>query len=95
MFLVGDNGKCCLLSWQSKRIRRIVRSSLASEALAMSDCVDGTFFVSSLYHEVMFGLGKEKLHIDIVTDNRSLENAVKSSKYVTEKRLRLDISAVK
>ena len=35
IFLVGDDGFCSLVSWQSKRIRRIVRSALAAESLAM------------------------------------------------------------
>ena len=34
-FLVGENGKCALISWQSKRIRRVVKSSLAAETLAV------------------------------------------------------------
>ena len=35
--LMGENGKFSPLCWQSKRIRRVVRSSLAGETLAMAD----------------------------------------------------------
>ena len=37
IFLVGNDGWCDLLSWQSKRLKRIARSSLAAEAIAMLD----------------------------------------------------------
>ena len=39
MFPVAENGKCILLNWHSKRIRRVVRSSLAAETLELSDTV--------------------------------------------------------
>lgn len=35
--LTGEGGKFSPLCWQSKRIRRVVRSTLAGETLAMSD----------------------------------------------------------
>ena len=42
MLLAGNNGWCNLLSWQSKRIKRIARSSLAAEAIAMLDGLEAT-----------------------------------------------------
>ena len=55
VFLVGDGQKCNLLSWQSKRLKRVVRSTLSAESLAMSECIDGTVFIASLFIEIMFG----------------------------------------
>ena len=40
IFLVDENSKFNLISWQSKRIKRVIRSSLAAETLALSDSVD-------------------------------------------------------
>ena len=96
IFLVGENGICSLLSWQSKRLKRVVRSSLAAESLAMSDCVDAAIFIASMYKSIMYGDQCSKcIPIEIVTDNRSLHDALYSKKFVTEKRLRIDIAAVK
>ena len=98
IFLVGMNGSCNLLSWQSKRIRRIVRSALAAECLAMSECVDAAIYISLLYKELMFGTIdsiNDMPKIEIVTDSKSLCDAIKSVKTVTERRLRVDINAVK
>ena len=41
-----------LISWQSKRIKRIVRSSLAAETLALSDGVDHAIYLSVLLKEL-------------------------------------------
>ena len=39
IFLVGENQKSCLVNWQSKRIKHVVRSSLSAETLALDDGV--------------------------------------------------------
>ena len=41
----SENGKRALISWQSKRICRVVRSSLVAETLSMSDAIDAAAFV--------------------------------------------------
>lgn len=35
-FLVGENGKCCLLAWEDKKIK-VVKSTLVAETLAAAD----------------------------------------------------------
>ncbi|CAG2226054.1 unnamed protein product [Mytilus edulis] len=37
IFLRGQNGKNCPISWSSKKIRRVVKSTLAAEALSLVD----------------------------------------------------------
>ena len=39
IFLVGENQKSCLVNWQSKHIKHVVRSSLSAETLALDDGV--------------------------------------------------------
>nr|XP_039255142.1 uncharacterized protein LOC120332004 [Styela clava] len=96
IFLVGEHQRCNLISWQSKRIKRVVKSSLAAETLAMSAGVDMASFVSSLYTEIMHrAINLEKLPIEIVTDNRSLHDAIKSIKQVQDRRLRIEVAMLK
>ena len=83
VFLVGENGKCALISWQSRRIRRVVKSSLAAETLSMSDGIDGAIFVNALLSEIYFG-NTRSLPIEFITDNQSLVDALKSSKYASK-----------
>ena len=94
--LTGDNGKFSPLCWQSRRIRRVVRSTLAGETLAMSDGIDNAIFLATLFSELTTGTAELNAPALIcVTDNHSLYDALKSTKQVTEKRLRLDISGIK
>ena len=45
IFLVGRNGKCNLVSWQSKRLKRVARSSIAAETLSATDAIDAAVFL--------------------------------------------------
>ena len=52
--LVGDDGKCSLLNWQSKQIKCVVRSTLAAETLALSDAVNDGIYISEIVPELLF-----------------------------------------
>lgn len=93
--LMGENGQFCPISWQSKRIKRVVRSTLAGETLAMSEGIDNAIFLSTLFSELNSGSTHSPIPITCVTDNHSLVDALKSTKSVAEKRLRLEISSIK
>ena len=93
LFLADKNGSRKLLSWQSKKLKRgrVARSSLTAETLAMLDGVEAVLYVRELYKE-LYG---HYSPIDVYTDNKLLIEALKSSKYVNEKQLRIDIAALK
>ena len=99
IMIFWENGRFSPLYWQSKRIRRVVRSTLAGEALALADGVDSGMFLATLFAELTTGKAKpELLPISCVTDNHSLYDAVKSTtggKFVADKRLHLEISNIK
>ena len=44
IFLKGENGSYMPLAWQSKRVRRIVKSTLGAETLAMVDLAEACVF---------------------------------------------------
>lgn len=94
--LVGENGLFSPITWQSKRIRRVARSTLAAETLAMADAIDNGIFLAALYTELMSGKADPpQLPITCLTDCHSLCDAIKSTKQVSEKRLRLEISNIR
>ncbi len=79
-----------------KKIRRVVRSTLAAETLSMADGIDLGVFLATLFCELNYGVANPKvLPIKCVIDCKSLFDAVKSTKSVTEKRLRLELSTIK
>ncbi|KAK6178629.1 hypothetical protein SNE40_011160 [Patella caerulea] len=96
ILLKGKGGNFTPIAWNSKRIRRVVRSTLSGETLAMADAIDTGIFISTLYSELVTGCtDPTKLPLVCVTDNKSLLEAIKSTKCVTEKRLRLEITGIK
>ncbi len=91
IFLVDNDGKSCALSWHSGKIKRVVKSTLAAECMALSDGLDEAIYLQKI---IKFCLGVE-IGIDAIVDNKSLYDALKSTSQVREKRLAIDIASVK
>ena len=95
ILLVGDDGMFSPIWWSSRKIKRVVRSTLAAETLSMADAIDVAIFIRTLYAEINTGKVDSKLlPLVCVTDCKSLFDAVRSNKFVTEKRLRVEISGI-
>ena len=91
IFLVGENNKCVLLNLQSRRIWRVVRSSLAAETLALSDAADNGIYLAKMLSELLFN-NSYCVPTEVVTDSKSLYDALHSKKNVLEKFIRIDIA---
>ena len=72
--LVGDDAKCSLLNWQSKRIKSVVRTTLTAETLVLSDAVDDAIYISEIVSELLFN-GTKSLPIEIYIDSKPLYDA--------------------
>ena len=93
VFLTGENGRCASLSWSCNKIKRVVRSSLAAEALSLQEGLEDGFYHQSMIQELF---GKNcTTNIKAYTDSKSLIEAINSTKLVDDKRLRIDIGAIK
>ena len=90
VFIAGGD-KASVLSWRSSKIKRVVRSSTAAESLALSDALDDALFLREMIGEL---IGK-KLQIHANIDNNNLHTLIHSTTSITEKRLRIEIAAVK
>nr|XP_006819397.1 PREDICTED: uncharacterized protein LOC102808646 [Saccoglossus kowalevskii] len=96
IFLRAQSGKFSPICWNSRKIRRVVRSTLAGETLAMADAIDAGVFIATLYAELTTGIpDPETLSLTCITDCKSLYEAIRSTKLVSEKRLRIEISGIK
>ena len=92
IFVVGDE-RVAPISWQSKKLDRVTKSPLASEALALNEAADAGFLASAMLQEI-FQLRKLP-PVTCKTDNSSLVQTLNSSNIVADKRLRVDISRLK
>ena len=87
IFLRDKKGLCCPLYWESRKIRRVVKSTLAAETLALVDGAEACVFNKHVLNEI---LGCCDLPVACYVDNKSLVDALNSIKSVDDRRLRID-----
>ena len=92
IIFLSDGEQSTPIQWTSSRIKRVVRSTIGAEALSVSNACDSSLYLAQLVQQVL----KQKLtSVNCITDNRSLFEAISTSKPSSEQRLRLDISALR
>ena len=91
VFLTDGSGNSSPISWSSNRIRRVVRSTLAAESLASVDGADAAFFMAKMIGEFL----TKTPEVVCLTDSRSLFECAGSTKAVSDKRLRVEINALR
>lgn len=89
-----SKGQTAPVSWFSKRIRRIVKSTLAAETLAIAEAVGAAQLISALTSEILYD-GSKKVPIEAITDNYSLYEAAHSTKSISDKQLRIDLGIIR
>ena len=94
VLLVGDANRCCPLSWHAGKIKRVVRSTIAAEALSLQEGLEDGYYLRTLLEELL-DLPEKSIPLVAYIDNQSVVEAVHSTKLVDDKRLRLDLGAIK
>ena len=94
LLLSDETGNICPLQWKSKKIKRVVKSTLAAECLALQEACETAFYLKSILAEIL-GIDISQIKIDCYTDNRSLRDSLHSSRTLEEKRLILDEAILK
>ena len=77
------SGLSHLVGWESKRLRRVARSSLAAEIHAANEQTDYAHLVRNLYQDVLTG----SVPLILATDCQSLFSHVRTNKTMTERAL--------
>ena len=91
LVLLVENDKCCPISWHAGKIKRVVRSTIAAETLSLLEAVENGMYIRD-HLKILLGL--PVIPIIAYVDNKSLVEAVHSTKLVEDKRLRIDIAAL-
>ena len=92
VFLADKTGQLSPITWASRKLRRVCRSTITAETMATLDTIDVCAWLSSMFREV---LDVEVLKTVVRTDNKSAYDAINSTTAVEEKRLRVDIAAIR
>ena len=93
VFVKGANGQLAPICWSSRKLERVTRSPLASEALALNDVADAGFLIGAMLQEV-FRLPSLP-PVLCKTDNASLVETLHTDNLVQDKRLRIDIARLR
>ena len=94
IFLCDAYGVMVPITWSSTKIRRIARSVLAAECLALQDAADSAVLIAGLLSEMLYN-SKKSINIVAKTDNRGVHGALISTKAVKDMRLRVDMAYLK
>ena len=93
ILIKGENDMIAPVLWQSKKLDRVTKSPLASETLAASEAADAGCLIASMLAEI-FKSSKVK-KVKCFSDNKSLCEAVATSKIPQDRRLRVDIARIR
>ena len=89
-FITG-NGRSAPISWKSGKIKRVVKSTIAAEGLALCEGVADAVYLKSILSEIV----SAELPVTAVTDHEGLYRNIHSTKLVDDKKLRIDLASLK
>ena len=93
LFLVDKNGNSNPLIWASRRIKRVVKSTLAAETLSLVEAAENAFLLAKFIEEVL--PHTYRLKITCFTDSKGLYDAVNTTNTINDKRLRIEMAIVR
>ena len=95
-FLADSTGKCALLNWKSKKISRVVHSTISAEGLSLVDSLGDAYYIRNIIEEILYNDPRKKaISIHVYVDSNQLFKAIESTRMVTEKLLRINIAELK
>ena len=93
-FLIDSTGLYVPIAWQSRRVRRVVKSTVAAECLAAIEAAENVVLIHNALKSI---LNNPDCFIEclIYCDNKNLVNAVHSSTKVEDQRLQIDVCVLR
>ena len=91
---VTDGSKTAPIQWQSTRLKRTPKSTLAAETIALVEGLESAYLTSQLFSEILTN-SIESVPVEVITDNLSLYEAAHSTTSIKDKRLRIELSIVR
>ena len=92
VFLVDMYGNSNPLIWSSKRIKRVVKSTLGAETISLVEAAENAFLLARFIEEIIPNI---QLTIRCFTDSKGLYDAVNTTNSISDKRLRIEMAVVR
>ena len=93
---LSDGTNSCPIAWQSKRVQRVVRSTLAAETLALVEGCERAYMAGRLLNEILSGTNEKYVKpVLCVVDNRSLFQSAQSTNILEDRRLQVEMAILR
>ena len=89
-----NTGQCCPIAWNAHKIKRVVRSTLAAETLSLQEGLEANYYYREMLESIL-EVKPRTIMIEAYVDNKSIIEAILSTRLVDDKRLRVDVAAIK
>ena len=90
--MVDGNGLYSPIAWQSRKIRRVVKSTIAAECLAALEAAETIIYLANILKDILRLSDCVKTYV--FCDNKNLVNSAHSTN-IEDKRLIIDISVLR
>ena len=90
---MDKTGHCCPIVWNAHKIKRVVRSFLAAEMLSQEEGLEASVYFMQMLEDIL-GIKSKPIQTETYDDNKSVIEAILSTRMVEDKRLRVDVAAV-
>ena len=94
VWLMDNTGQCCPIAWNAHKIKRVVRSTLAAETLGLEEGLEASYYYREMLASIL-GVKPRTVMIEAYVDNKSIIEAILSTRLVEDKRLRVDVASIK
>ena len=94
VFLAGSHNKFAPLVWTSHRLKRVVKSAMAAETIALNEAIEHALLLKTILLEI-YELGSSKLPISCYIDSKQTLAAVTSTNVIEDKRTLIDVCAIR
>ena len=92
IFIQDESGKRCPIFWKSKKIDRKVKSTIAAETLALVDGAEKSVEIAHILRQIVEGI---EIKIICYTDNKSIVDAISSTKKIDNPMLNIDSQIIR
>ena len=91
--VMDKTGNCCPIAWNAHKIKRVVRSTLAAKMLSLEEGLEASVYNRQMLEDIL-GIKSKSIQIEAYDNNKSVIEAILSTRMVEDKRLRVDVAAI-
>ena len=93
IWVMDKTGNCCPIAWNAHKIKIVVRSTLAAEMLSLEEGLEASVYYRQMLEDIL-GIKSKSIQIEAYVDNKSVIEAILSTRMVEDKRLWVNVAAI-